>query len=827
MSAATPERDADAVRFGHFRILGSLGGGGMGDVYLALDEKLGRKVALKMIRSEALWSEDHKRRFHRETLAIGRLDHPNICRLYEAGEHDGRPYMALQLIEGMSLAQRLEHARRASRARGATATSGAPSTRAGITASVALIERVARALHHAHERGLVHRDVKPANIMLDSDGQPFVLDFGLVRDEQDLEASRTSSGHGVGTPLYMAPEQLRRAGHVDARTDVYSLGVTLYECLTHVRPFDAVTESDLAEKVLANRYEHPCRLNRQLPPELGLVVACALDRDQERRYRTALEMADDLRRVIDRQPVEARAIGPGLRLRRWAQRNQTLLGLGALSGIALLGVAVAIEYADAADREKRIAEARANEARANLGSYHLLADVVQLQNAIASEQTLYPAYPERAQSMRNWLREQADPLIQRLPVLEAALADLQRISSVDSEVTSVPELDDANARFLRERLTKLVADLRKFTGEWGRAASVRWRLLEAESVLERSITAYRAEWENALRAIASSDGVVASPLYRQLVLSPQIGLVPLGMDPQTELWEFAHLASGEVALRDPGTRELAIAEESGIVFVLIPGGTFDMGVQRDDPEHPNYDPAADPFESPVHSITLAPFFLSKYELTRGQWRRLTGVDQPSASFLGKGVAVTLRHPVERLDWTISDRALTRSGLCLPTEAQWEYGARAGSPPWSAGDELDRMRALALNANLASAGRVPALALVGSLRANGFGLHDTYGNVAEWCRDAQSDYGGPIQAGDGLRLGPGSDLRPFRGGSYGDSMDRFRSARRGSVAPTFPAPGLGLRPARLLTTGIQMDPDTHDSAPASTYDLNDTSRSLPR
>jgi len=946
LAAADATGTAQLRRFAHFRILGSLGGGGMGDVYLALDEKLGRKVALKVIRPEALWSQDAKLRFHREALAIGRLDHPNICRLHEAGEHDGLPFMALQFLEGETLAQSLEKSR-----------ASAPATRTGIMAIVLLIEQVARALHHAHGHGLVHRDIKPGNIMIGADGRPVVLDFGLARDERNLEATLASSRCGVGTPLYMSPEQIARTGPIDARTDVYSLGVTLYECLTHVRPFDAPTEAELADLILANRYTDPRKHNRQLPPELGLVIACALDRDPERRYRTALAMAEDLRRVIDLQPVAARPIGKALRLRRWLQRNPVLLGVGSLAGIALLGVAFAVKNANEARAQQGIATARADEARTSLDMFRLLADVVQLQDGKAIERTLHPPYPDKAQAMRDWLRDYGEPLTSRLPALEAALVELRkqakartprekqaeqeshprypelrrlevelaarqlafdvrtgkaqvavaeldaetkaktaadlnqvawllvrpadiaqraygqeafalacarlalakfaagdhtvarpvlldtlalaclrngldaeamqrskaaheeatadqkgeqpiatkwfedaiarlrnddaadqlprlrkRIADVDAEIATMREFEDDGQRFLHVTLSRLVSELRAFTGEQGEPASVRRRLQQAESVLGKSIEDHRAAWDAAVGSIAKSDGVVASRLYDHLVLKPQIGLAPIGMDPKSKLWEFAHLASGELARRDPHDGQLVTVGATGIVFVLIPGGTFAMGAQKQDPKDRNYDPAAQLVESPVHDVTLGPFFLSKYEMTHGQWRRLAS-EQPGA-FAADAVArgpddtpLTLQRRLANVDWTTCDRLMTETGLCIPTEAQWEYGCRAGTT--TPRSMVDR----------ASPGADLAPVEAGRLGANAFGLHDTRGIMNEWCRDWMAGYERPVQPGDGLRLG-GSESRTFRGG--------VRTAGRSVVRAVFRDPGLGLRPARVVT-----------------------------
>lgn len=333
-----------------YRIVSELGRGGMGVVYLAEDAATGGKVAVKMLTGSASRSPEMRLRFQREAETASRLSHPGICGVRDFGDFEGLPFIVMDYLRGRPLADILDKAKaeagippgggadqgesdsptyivkRPMMGRGGAA---APAGRdVELASSVAvddmvrIVEKTARALHVAHEAGLVHRDIKPANVMVGPEGDPVILDFGLARDIEASGQTLTESGQIVGTPAYLAPEQIvGRRAQVDRRSDVYALGVTLYECLTLQRPFRGATWDQLFHQILNGEWTRPRQLNPHIPPDLVTVVEKAMDREQARRYQTAADLADDLKRVRSFEPIKARPPGPLLRLRRWARRK--------------------------------------------------------------------------------------------------------------------------------------------------------------------------------------------------------------------------------------------------------------------------------------------------------------------------------------------------------------------------------------------------------------------------------------------------------------------------------------------------------------------------
>ena len=279
-SVRTPGGRAKVKKVGEFALLKKLGAGGMGDVYLANQTSLDRKVALKTLKPDLAKRDDFVARFMREARSMGRLDHPNVVRIYGADttEIAGKPfaYAAIEYVDGKSMQDWLDE----------LGTLAVPD-------AVLVTLTVADALRHAHELNMIHRDVKPDNILVTRRGVVKVADFGLAK-AIDEDQSLTQSGVGMGTPLYMAPEQARNAKHVDARSDVYALGATLYHFLTGGLPFRGESTIELLQAKEAGRFESARKRNAAIPERLDLVLDKMLARDPDRRYADCGAVIADL-----------------------------------------------------------------------------------------------------------------------------------------------------------------------------------------------------------------------------------------------------------------------------------------------------------------------------------------------------------------------------------------------------------------------------------------------------------------------------------------------------------------------------------------------------
>ena len=781
-----PEAESLPPRIGKYLIRERLGHGGMGVVYLALQEDLGRLAALKLLRSDSL-DEAARERFAREARTLGRLHHPGIAAIYESGvvedEVGARPWFAMEYVRGATL---LEHARE---------------RQLGLRSRVELVASACEAVAAAHREGVVHRDLKPGNILVDEAGVAKVLDGGVARALHDShgEASLTLSGQVVGTIEYMSPEQAGgERAHIDARTDVYALGVVLYQLISESLPHD--THGLLAHEALRRvREDEPTALRLRAPGtprDLEAVVATALAREPARRYSDAGEFRDDLRRFLSGEPVRARPPSVVYQLSRLVHRHRTLAaGLAATFAALAVGLAVSLVALKRARDAENLAQER------EVGMLRL-ADQRRLDDLLGRADSLFPAEPELVLELERWLGE-AEELGARLPLHRAFL------SSLRAEALALPAGERSPERaWLIEVQERLIARLEEFVGDGSGAArldELRHRTEFARTLRERSVVAFATEWERACAAIA------ASPRYGGLVLAPQPGLVPLGADPDSGLEEFALFElTGPMPRRDPVTRRLELADDFGIVLVLIPGGLGWIGAQSEDPALPNYDTAVWSNAGPPHLVAFEPFFLSKYEVTKGQWRA-AGFGEPSYLKIGGSAydAVhTPRFPVDSIAWVDAARRLPALGLQLPTEAQWEFAARGGSVGgWSTGDSyLDLMGA----ANLSDTRDEWAFpechsdgyfgwGPVGAFRANPLGLHDVHGGVYEWCRETYwvRQYDFPARYGDGLRLVPEDTLRVARGGSCFDTARVASSHYRSDFLAHSGNNQIGLRPARPL------------------------------
>jgi WD40 repeat protein/tRNA A-37 threonylcarbamoyl transferase component Bud32 len=334
----------DVPRVAGYEILGELGRGGMGVVYKARQAKLNRLVALKMILAGGHAGDDERRRFLTEAEAVARLQHPGIVQIHEIGEAGGHPYFSLEFCPGGSLADKLN------------GTPLPPKEAARV------VEALARAIQAAHDAGIVHRDLKPANVLLATDGTPKITDFGLAK-KLDAAAGQTATGAIMGTPSYMAPEQAGgKSKEIGPAADVYALGAVLYECLTGRPPFRAATAFDTVLQVVSEEPASVRQLQPGVPADLETVCHRCLQKEPAKRYASAGELAEDLRRFQAGEPIKARPVGSAERAWRWCRRNPLVAGLvAAVVAALLLGTGGATFFAVKAEVRAR-SEKRAREA---------------------------------------------------------------------------------------------------------------------------------------------------------------------------------------------------------------------------------------------------------------------------------------------------------------------------------------------------------------------------------------------------------------------------------------------------------------------------------
>ncbi len=524
-------------RLGEFRLIRRIGEGGMGVVYQAIQESLNRRVALKVIRSERMGSFEAESRFKREVEAVSNLRHPNIVTVYGSGEEQGVRYFAMELVRGKGLDEIYFQA---------------ASEKENISRPELLgwIRDVADALHCAHQAGIIHRDVKPSNIRITSQGQPMLMDFGVAR-HRDL-STLTLTGDFRGTPHYASPEQVEaKRRSIDARTDIYSLGVTLYEGVTGQVPFLGETTEQVFHQILEREPVPPRQLVPSLSRDVDTVILTAMDKDPDRRYRSMDDFARDLQRILNGEMIWAKPAGMATRLVKRIRRNPLL---SAAVGFAVLTLVVFFLYILWSYPQIRQERNRALEAKAEAEKEAHKAKAVNefLEDMLSSADPRMKSKDMKVADVLDDAAEQIENAFENQPEVEASLRitlgrtyySLSMFEEAEDQLLAALEIKQPESGEEDRGALKIMNDLAMVCRAQG-------RLTEAESIYRKVIDRMKRlagdEDQGTLISVNNLASVLqdqgrfseAEALHRE-VLEKQAGL--LGEEDPDTLLSMSNLA---------------------------------------------------------------------------------------------------------------------------------------------------------------------------------------------------------------------------------------------------------------------------------------------
>lgn len=769
-SSALKRSDSDpglepGTRVGEFEIVRLLGRGGMGVVYVARQDSLDRDVALKVIPADR-FGDRRVSRFEIEALSAARLRHPHIIRVLSAGEANHQRYIAMELIDGCDLRRVLDNLRVHKEADASLPTLPGIQQAGHVRAVAEIIRAIADALHYAHQSGILHRDVKPQNILVDRDGTPYLADFGLAKD---LRADSISiSGQILGTPYYMSPEQaLARRVPVDHRTDVFSLGAVLYESLTLQRPFDGDSLPRVLQAISFHEPPGPRKLNPRIHRDLETICLRALEKDPRKRFDSCAQFADELGRFLAHEPLSFRRSLPVVRLARRLLRNRGAALATGLLLVALLSFPIA--WRAMQNAEQRAAIARARERTADVTRV----EPAELRGVIEQLREL------RTRPLSAAQREEVDAIEERVRAEGLRLKQAGLAARADGlQQTDVLHWGSADAR-LDEAVQLLLQARILLPGD---------PELEELSEVASTLPAVRVRgvppgWEVAVQTFDMQTGAVSPP--RPLGPTP-LDEFPLARgfyrfvieDTEGDFCELTRLVDRrgmrvELAV-DPGSFDALSAIDG---MVLHPGGEIRTQIGDD-----------------RFSVqTVEPFHLDATEVTIGDYRRFlraTGYPPPPVwgKFPREQQEILLpgdRHlPEKGTEWDdLPIAGVTLDGARayaewrhkrLPTAFEWDLAARTTALhayPWT-------------EAAVVSAEDVLAHAVVGRGSGNYMdsylqkveparsrpegatprGIFHAFGNVKEWTDTMHVAQRQSEQDGSQIPV-PATELFIIRGGGY--------------------------------------------------------------
>ncbi len=530
--ARAPRASAGELPFaelGDYRLIERIGRGGMGQVFRAEQRSLRREVALKLLRPELAGSNVAAERLKREALAIARLRHPGIVSVHDYGEAQGVRYLAMEYVPGRTLDEAL--------AAGPVA----------LARKVAWIRDLARALDYAHRAGVIHRDVKPSNVRITPDDRALLVDFGLVRSLEEGGATLTESF--AGSPAYASPEQIRSSATVDARSDIYSLGVTLYRCLTARAPFEGDSLERVFHQVLTADPLPPRRIDPSIPRDLELVTLKAIEREPQRRYASAAQFADDLEAVLELRPIRARPPSLWERALRTARRHRAS---AAATGVAVLSLAAFGLWTFrrvSAEREQRRAQAQAAlaSARERVASYRASrAHFAELEREVArlEREIAYRWLAPQEYSLLDQREREVEGL--RREWETSFYAVLDAMSTAERLDPSIEGVDALRAELYAEKFREAQSELRDGEAEFYRS------LVERHDALGQLAAQLRASSSVRIRSTPPGARV---RLHRYVELA---ALTP-GGDPRSVPVPFR----GEASVPSPGSLCLRVTRACG------------------------------------------------------------------------------------------------------------------------------------------------------------------------------------------------------------------------------------------------------------------------
>jgi formylglycine-generating enzyme required for sulfatase activity/aminoglycoside phosphotransferase (APT) family kinase protein len=687
----------------------------MGVVFLAEHQRMGRQVALKVLPPAAMRDHTAVERFHREVRALAALTHPNIITAHDADEARGLHFFVMEYVEGEDLAALVKR-------RGALP----------VAQALNYVVQAARALEYAHKKGLVHRDVKPSNLLVDADGKVKLLDLGLARfTDQEEGVGQDLTGAGVfGTPDYMAPEQAERTKSADARSDIYSLGATLFHLLAGRTMYEG---ESVLERVLAHINQPIPSLreaNGEVTEPLERVFRKMVAKKPEQRYQTVGELLRDLKPLLpkaieEEEPrikpdaprvaageatiVAAGLLGLGNGPRPW--NNRTLVAAGGVAAVLLFGVWLV--FRDKGGKEvARVAVTPGQELKFKASP----------ETTMSVEQT-----PDGSAAAGKG--EVGEPPTVRIGV-EPKVAEADTGKSTTAAATPMPETTKTNPLPVAA------------------AVPIAAKMVEAPPMTPKPEPVAKAE--------------------------------PL-------VWPFDESAAKAGQAAWAKSLGKAVVEKNSIdmELVVIPPGTFTMGSPADEKDR-------SPDEDQVDVTLTKAFQMSRTEVTQGQWKAVMGTEP----WQGEAVAGEFSDsPATYVNWadavSFCEKLSAREGQVyrLPTEAEWEWACRAGTKTaWSFGGSEGELGQYAWFAG--NTGEIYKVPRVGQKLSNGFGLSDMHGNVWEWCGDL---YGKTLAGGSNPVGASSGSFRVVRGGSWDYALASCRSAGRISIAPSYRGFALGFRP----------------------------------